>query len=545
VASLTRAAAYEFRNRGLKLIPDDQLGTFHMICKRALGSPALTEGKHNDFSAFIEQQGAPSRFRISGKEGQKGMDRGGGNTEGDDLLQRITVLRNQHPGIFKDGSQLPKGVWLSNSQQAFRELWEAWKDEAQLMDFTDLLEECLVHVAKAPGDPAEMFGDEAQDWSKLEVLLFRDHWGQHAERVNLIGDPDQAIYEWRGADPRIFLDHPVPPERKILLSQSYRVPREVRNHALRWITREIEDRAQVEYESRPEAGSVGQVQAHFKFPEQLRALIETIHKDAGSCMIMASCDYMLRPTLAALKSWGIPYSNPYRSGDKAWNPLRWGMPAARGKKPETTKLDKLLAYLMPSVELRGKQNREWTWEDIEKWTEPLRSVGDDAVMVHGAKTMIKTLISDKTETGPYRMETFLALFRGEHGSRAHAMDLDWWFASMREKETAKYAYYQQVIKHFGQRALVEKPRMWVGTIHSFKGGEADTVILFPDLSPAADREYQGPYPDPTARLFYVAMTRARHNLVLCNPATPNHVGVYRGTPCFEWNSTGGKCEVPF
>jgi hypothetical protein len=37
----------------------------------------------------------------------------------------------------------------------------------------------------------------------------------------------------------------------------------------------------------------------------------------------------------------------------------------------------------------------------------------------------------------------------------------------------------------------------VGTIHSVKGGEADVVFLFPDLSPAGDAAYQkhGPQRD--------------------------------------------------
>ena len=69
----------------------------------------------------------------------------------------------------------------------------------------------------------------------------------------------------------------------------------------------------------------------------------------------------------------------------------------------------------------------------------------------------------------------------------------------------------------GPSALEESPRVIVGTIHSVKGGEADVVFLFPDLSPAGDAAYQkhGPQRDSVIRLLYVGMTRARHTLYIC------------------------------
>ena len=42
----------------------------------------------------------------------------------------------------------------------------------------------------------------------------------------------------------------------------------------------------------------------------------------------------------------------------------------------------------------------------------------------------------------------------------------------------------------GPQALMESPQVIVGTIHSVKGGEADAVVLFPDLSQAGDASYQ-------------------------------------------------------
>ena len=70
------------------------------------------------------------------------------------------------------------------------------------------------------------------------------------------------------------------------------------------------------------------------------------------------------------------------------------------------------------------------------------------------------------------------------------------------------------------KALEENPRIVIGTIHSFKGAEAHSVILFPDVSWQADAEIQQSQQGREAayRLFYVGMTRAYENLFLTGPA---------------------------
>ena len=69
----------------------------------------------------------------------------------------------------------------------------------------------------------------------------------------------------------------------------------------------------------------------------------------------------------------------------------------------------------------------------------------------------------------------------------------------------------------GPRALLEAPQVMVGTIHSVKGGQADVVYLFPDLSQAADAQYGrgGVDRDSVVRLFYVGATRAYEQLHVC------------------------------
>ena len=61
-----------------------------------------------------------------------------------------------------------------------------------------------------------------------------------------------------------------------------------------------------------------------------------------------------------------------------------------------------------------------------------------------------------------------------------------------------------------------EPRITVSTIHGSKGGEADNVVLFTDLSPAADKE-MADNPDDMHRVFYVGVTRTKHSLFIVEP----------------------------
>jgi superfamily I DNA/RNA helicase len=95
--------------------------------------------------------------------------------------------------------------------------------------------------------------------------------------------------------------------------------------------------------------------------------------------------------------------------------------------------------------------------------------------------------------------------------------LDWWHRRLAAPFHSRVKFPMEVALRTGPKALNAVPKAIVGTIHSVKGGEADVVFLFPDLSPAADIAYQryGPERDSVIRLFYVGMTRARKALYVC------------------------------
>lgn len=85
-------------------------------------------------------------------------------------------------------------------------------------------------------------------------------------------------------------------------------------------------------------------------------------------------------------------------------------------------------------------------------------------------------------------------------------------------------YACSIVERTGRlSSLTDPPMVHIGTIHSFKGAEADVVICYPDLSSRGSEEWQSVRGrDAILRMGYVAMTRARTSFVLVPPASTWH-----------------------
>jgi len=67
-----------------------------------------------------------------------------------------------------------------------------------------------------------------------------------------------------------------------------------------------------------------------------------------------------------------------------------------------------------------------------------------------------------------------------------------------------------------QGESLDKPRIKINTIHGVKGGEADHVAIMTDMA-ARSYKYMQQFPDDEHRVFYVALTRAKHGVNLIQP----------------------------
>ena len=68
-------------------------------------------------------------------------------------------------------------------------------------------------------------------------------------------------------------------------------------------------------------------------------------------------------------------------------------------------------------------------------------------------------------------------------------------------------------------SLFGKPRITISTIHRAKGGEADHVVLIPDIT---QNPWNQLHTDSEMRVLYVAVTRAKESLTIVQPNSPRH-----------------------
>jgi len=153
------------------------------------------------------------------------------------------------------------------------------------------------------------------------------------------------------------------------------------------------------------------------------------------------------------------------------------------------------------------------------WAEWLSAKG---VLRRGAKDELRRAPEAEPVTIPMLEELFepgaleelLGCFEGD--SRRL---LEWWRRHLNASLAKRAQFPAAVAAAGGPQALMEPPKVIVGTIHSVKGGQADVVFLFPDLSQAGEAAYRrfGPPRDAVIRTFYVGLTRAREALYLGAP----------------------------
>lgn len=502
--SFTVTAAKSLADMGLGL-PDRQVGTLHSLAYRAIGTPdvALEPKILREWNARV---GFDWRITPDGRRGHPDTaDTSGGVGDGDELLSAYDMARSQ---LMPLGS-MPAEV------RRFAEAWEGWKRSVNAVDFSDMILMALERALdgeRAPGNPQVLISDEAQDLTPLETALVLA-WGGLAGETILALDDDQAINAWRGGDPAPILalasgDGVNVTDR--ILDQSYRIPSSVHAVSQSWIGA-CSSRQVKPYRPRDVPGQIYAV----SHPIEAMPTAEAIARDAHaghSVMVLAACEYMLRQLITNLKKIGVPFGNHYRPAETRWNPLS----SAAGMTPA----ERLFRYLVCddlvlggwADEGKGGRARLWTGDDVRAWLE-LVAV-KEAGLVRGAKTVAKLLPSGTLDVAQVE-----GLFADDKALvRATEPELGWLLECARGLKgmPERLAYPAVVAKAHGPAALVDRPRVVVGTVHSSKGGESDIVYLSPSVSGAGYQEWLrgGRARDNTRRQMYVGLTRSAQTCVV-------------------------------
>ena len=231
-----RILAITFTNKAAKEMKDrvaNQLGrnidgmwisTFHAMCVRILRGDIHFLGYDKNFAIY---DGADQKTLMKECMKELNLSKDMYNLYG--LLSRISTWKNE--GTDPDAAMKENFGDFHGRQtaEAYR-LYEKKKRENNALDFDDLLVK-TVELFQLKKDVLAfyqqkfdyIFVDEYQDTNHIQYLLVKMLSG-NAKNLTVVGDNDQSIYRWRGADIGNILsfEKDFPGAKTILLEQNYR-----------------------------------------------------------------------------------------------------------------------------------------------------------------------------------------------------------------------------------------------------------------------------------------------------------------------------------
>lgn len=236
--TFTNKAAQEMKNRISKMVHvgnvNDFVCTIHGFCVKFLREE-------------IFRLGFPSNFAIIDEEDSKTLskqifDEFGYSKQEVTIKQFLTEIRQakSHSPYVEQlvATQRDEADTANYSKDFVRYVDLQLKNFA--LDFDDLIHYTLYILAsyedvrdKWQNRINYLMIDEAQDCSCSDWQIIDLIQGEH-HNVFIVGDPDQCIYEWRGATPAAFINFKA--DKDIILSENYRSTPDILNVANSIIT---------------------------------------------------------------------------------------------------------------------------------------------------------------------------------------------------------------------------------------------------------------------------------------------------------------------
>ena len=224
--TFTNKAAGEMKRRIAKLVPkgkakDLTVGTFHSFCVKALRRHAETVGIREGFGIC----GADDQL-VAMKQAQRELQIPEASLNPKVSLSRVSLFKSRLTG--PDSIIASSDRWESDLGHAYKR-YDKTLQASGLLDFDDLLL-YMVRLLKDKKTLAAfrkrfryLLVDEYQDTNGPQYELVRLIGGHH-QNVCVVGDDDQSIYGWRGADVSKILnfDKDFPKAKVVRLETNYR-----------------------------------------------------------------------------------------------------------------------------------------------------------------------------------------------------------------------------------------------------------------------------------------------------------------------------------
>jgi DNA helicase-2/ATP-dependent DNA helicase PcrA len=582
--TFTNKAAGEMRERVEALIGEDSKGiwlsTFHALCARLLRREAPKIGLSRDFVIYDSSDQVAVVKQI-----QKELGIDDKFVPPRQALSRISHARNR-----MEGPDSLRGTHNIREEQIARifERYVAALRDANALDFDDLLlktVELFETSEQVRNYYARKFRfvmiDEYQDTNRPQYLLIK-RLAEHYRNLAVVGDPDQSIYKWRGADLRNILDfeHDFPEAKTVRLEQNYRstqvildaataVIRQNRNRKEKrlWTDRAGGSRI-VAYRGNDEleeadfiVRTLKQARAEnvdtltavlYRINAQSRAIEDSLMRERIPYKIIGGVRFYerkeIKDALAYLKLIINPHDDvslrrvinvPARGiGKGVMDGLQAIDPdAVHADAPpllaaglaDVSSARSLWARLVYAVdELRLPPRAVASLRVFRDLINGLAQVArQDSVSIVLGKVLDQTgylnsLREDNTEEANERIENLMELVSAARDYEA------------REAEASLGGFVDRLslLSEADEESGSRDARVWMMTLHAAKGLEFPTVVmagleegLFPHSRAGEDEDEI----EEERRLCYVGMTRAQTSLVLTSAARRRVFGEYQGT----------------
>jgi DNA helicase-2/ATP-dependent DNA helicase PcrA len=577
--TFTNKAAEEMRERVAKLIGADAkdvwISTFHSLCARLLRREAPAIGLSRDFVIY------DSSDQVSAvKQVMRELQVDDKIIQPRQVLGRISQAKNRMEAPDRIGNGSYKDEQLAKIYDGYLKALE----RANALDFDDLLLK-TVELFENDGVRTKyqrqfryVMIDEYQDTNRPQYLLIKHLVGAR-HNLAVVGDPDQSIYKWRGADLRNILDfeHDFPEAATVRLERNYRSTQNIldaasavianntdRKEKRLWTEQgsgdlityfrgedELEEASFIARELRKEltARREATVAILYRLNSQSRALEDQLMRDGTPYRIIGGVRFYERKEVKDALSYLKLIINPHDdvsfrrvvnvpargigkvvmdalerdAGGGEASPM---MAAGLFEVTASRSLWARATQLLGSRTLPGRSHNA-----LKQFVELI-----DALVVQARTEPVSIVIGKMLDQSGY-----LKALREENTEEAESrvQNLAEFVSSAREYEEREpdasiggFVDRLSLLSEADESQGASHARVWLMTMHAAKGLEFPVVALagleeglFPHSRAGQDQDQI----EEERRLCYVGMTRAQSRLLLTSAARRRVFGEYQGT----------------
>jgi len=374
--------------------------------------------------------------------------------------------------------------------------WWAWKEANKYCEHDD-----YIHTAIRVGAPAPariIIVDEFQDLSPVQydlVKMWLDDPG--VERIYTAGDPNQAIYNFRGADPRFLEEvHDLAHGGQIPTAQpvSHRCPSNIV-----WLADTV-----LGGRSHMEPAKLGGITERLRVRDDvaLAEFIEELHKRYGAVMIVCRFTHFMREISNALQAVGIPHLS--LTGRL---PVWGDVPIPESRSPRDKNGKPIRATVSMSGVLQALRIVDLHAAGKDLGFIPVEAARDLLYLLPISDPKVSralAVIKDQKMIN-YTVDDLMDLFE----RRTTALDIA-------EHLLIKPKHRTALVRALARRGTIEPKNVVIDTIHASKGLESPAVIVHTGFSENRRGEClrDGEKMAAERRTYYVALTRASEAVFL-------------------------------